>query len=265
MRVKNIASGSSGNVTYICGAATHILVDVGVSKKRITSALSEEGLSLYDIGAILITHEHIDHISALGVIERAASIPVYATKGTIEGIKECRSLGDFDTEVFHEIKPGETFTVGGMSICPIEISHDANEPVCYKFEADKKKFAIVTDLGTFDRNLVEKLKGIDGILVEANHDVRMLEAGPYPYPLKRRILGDRGHLSNELGAGLLNAILHPGLKTIILGHLSKENNDRELARLAVRTEIDMADNGFSADDFDIEVAWRERPSHMTEI
>ena len=135
----------------------------------------------------------------------------------------------------------------------------------YRFKSDNKQVAIATDLGTYNDYTVECLKGMDAILIEANHDVHMLQVGPYPYPLKRRILGDRGHLSNELSGQLLSSILHDNLQAVILGHLSKENNLPELAYETVRLEINMADNPYKADDFPICVARRSSPSAFIQI
>lgn len=265
MRIKNIASGSSGNATYIGTENTHILIDAGISRKRIVEGLAEEDISLNDLDAILITHEHIDHISSLGVLERSAQIPVYATAGTLAGIKRTRSLGEYDRDVFREIVPDGRFVIGDISIDPLHINHDAADPVCYRVESAGRSFALVTDLGEYDDYLVSRLKGLDGILLEANHDVRMLEVGPYPYPLKQRILGKYGHLSNESSGRLLAQVLHDNIKYIMLGHLSRENNTREIAQMSVEAEIDTADNIYRAGDFEIRVAFRDRPSGLAEI
>lgn len=265
MRIKNIASGSSGNATYIGTDSTHILIDAGLSRKRIVQGLDEVGLSLKDLDAILVTHEHVDHISGIGVIERSVDVPIYATRGTLNGISMNRSLGVFDWDVFCEIIPDRPFEIGDISIEPLHIYHDAADPVCFRLENDGKSFALVTDLGEYDDYLLSHLKGLDGILLEANHDVRMLEVGPYPYPLKQRILGRYGHLSNESSGRLLAEVLHDNIKYIMLGHLSRENNTRDLARLAVETEIDTADNIYSGRDFEIHVAYRDMPSALAEI
>lgn len=265
MRIKNIASGSGGNATLVGSNNVNILIDAGLSCKRISDGLNEAGLSLKEIDAILITHEHTDHINGLGVIERKYGTPVYATAGTIEGIKRTSSLGKFDNDRMIEITAGEHFAIGDMVIEALSVSHDALEPVCYRIDDGRSSFASVTDLGEFDDRLVEGLKGLDGLLIEANHDVRMLEAGPYPYYLKQRILGKYGHLSNESSGSLLTKLMHDNIKYILLGHLSNENNTRELARLAVETEIDMSDNAYRAKDFDIHVASRNMPSKEVEI
>ena len=265
MIVKNIASGSSGNVTLIQSGNHNILIDCGISCRRINDGLKEEGLTLSDIEAVLITHEHIDHVAAAGVIARKYGMPIYATKGTINGIRSLRSLGEYDSGIFVPVRADEAFTVGDINIRPLSIFHDSNEPVCYRVESGGRSFAVVTDLGEYDDYLKGSLTGLDGILLEANHDVRMLEAGPYPYPLKRRILGKYGHLSNESSGRLLAQILHDDIKYIMLGHLSRENNTVDLAKLEVETEIALADNEYRPEDLDIRVAMRDRPSEAFEL
>lgn len=262
MRIKNIASGSRGNATYIGSENTHILIDTGISRKRILEGLAQAGLSLADIDAILITHEHADHISGLGVLERTREIPVYATKGTIRGICSENICGDFNTDVFAPISADEPFCVGDISVLPISTWHDANEPVCFRLENGSSSFAVVTDLGECNDYLAENLSGLSGILLEANHDVRMLEVGRYPYYLKQRILGRFGHLSNESSGRFLSGLLHDNIKYIMLGHLSEENNTKELAQLTVELEIDAADNVYKRDDFEICVASAYHPSEL---
>ena len=264
MRLCTIASGSSGNCILAGTSKTQVLVDAGVSRKRIEEGLSHFGTSLCEISGILITHEHIDHIAGLGVISRKYHIPIYGTKETLLGIRQTKSLGEIDASLFQDIEPEERFQIGDMHIRPFSISHDALRPVAYRLEHQGKSAAVATDLGNYTRETVEALSGVETLLLEANHDIRMLQAGPYPYPLKQRIMGDMGHLSNERSAQLLNQILHDGMKHIFLGHLSKENNLEALAFETVRTEIDMADTPYRAADFDLQVAKRDTPSCWAE-
>lgn len=262
MRLCSIASGSSGNCIYTGTEATHVLVDAGISGKRVEAGLHSMGLTGHDVDGILVTHEHSDHISGLGVLCRRYRIPVYATPGTIGAIKACKSLGEIPEELFCEIEADEAFTIKDLTVRPMRISHDAAEPVAYRFSYGKKKAAVCTDLGTYNDYTVECLKGMDVLLLEANHDVHMLQVGSYPYPLKQRILGNRGHLSNENSGRLLSRVLHDDLKKVVLGHLSQENNLPELAYEAVRLEIDLADNPYRANDFPIQVAKRGEVSEM---
>ncbi len=265
MRLCSIASGSSGNCIYVGSEATHLLIDVGISGKRTEAGLQELGLTGRDLDGILITHEHADHISGLGVLARKYEIPIYAAAGTIEAILHTNSVGKIDKELFHEIKADEKFGMKDLVINPMKISHDAAEPLAYRIAYGDKRVAICTDLGVYNDYTVECLKGMDTVLLEANHDVKMLQVGPYPYYLKQRILGERGHLSNENSGRLLCRILHDKLQNIILGHLSKENNLPELAYEAVRMEISMGDNPYNANDFRILVADRSEVSPIINI
>ena len=265
MRMVSIASGSSGNCIYIGSESTHILVDAGISNKRIQQGLKEIGLKGEDLSGILITHEHSDHIRGLGVLARKYGLPIYATKGTIAAIRRTKSLGTINDGLFHPITAGEPFTIGGITVDPVHISHDAADPVAYFFESGQKRIGVVTDLGYYDDVIMEKMKNLDALLVEANHDIHMLQAGSYPYPLKQRILGERGHLSNESCGQLLSRILHDSLKYILLGHLSRENNYPELAFVTVQQEITLGDNPYRANDFPIEIAARDQVSRLVTV
>lgn len=264
MRLCSIASGSSGNCIYAGTENTHFLVDVGISGKRIEKGLNEIGLTTKEMSGILITHEHIDHISGLGVLARRYGLPIYATKGTIAAIREVKAVGVIEPVLFHAIECDREFQIKDVVVAPIAISHDAAEPVAYIIQRGKQSVGIITDLGTYDTSILHKLKGLDAVLLEANHDVRMLQTGKYPYLLKQRILGDRGHLSNEASGQLLGKILHDTLKTVVLGHLSKENNYEELAYETVKLEISMGDNPYKGNDFPIYVAKRDKVSQMIE-
>lgn len=265
MRMCSIASGSSGNCIYVGSDATHLLIDAGISGKRTEEGLKELGLSGRDLDGILITHEHSDHISGLKVLARKYEIPLYATRGTIDAISKMKNVGDIDPELWVEVREDQRFTLKDLTINPLRISHDAAQPVAYRISYGNRRVAVCTDLGEYNDYTVECLKGLDAILLEANHDVNMLQVGPYPYPLKQRILGKRGHLSNENSGRLLCRILHDGLKYISLGHLSQENNLPELAYEAVRMEITLGDNPYSAEDFSIQVAKRGEISQVMDI
>ncbi len=253
----SVASGSSGNCICVGSDTTHVLIDVGLSGKRIESGLNEFNHTASDMKGILITHEHIDHVAGLGVMARRYHLPIYATAGTIDAMKKMRSLGNIDEELFHPIKGEVDFCIGDLTFHPMKVSHDAAEPVAYRFTDGKNKLAVVTDLGYYTKELVEDLQGLDGLLLESNHDVRMLETGIYPYPLKQRILGKQGHLSNETCGQFLNELLHDHFSGVLLGHLSKENNLEELAYETVRVSVDMAEHSYQAKDFNLMVAKRD--------
>lgn len=265
MRFVSIASGSSGNCIYVGSDRSHILVDVGISNKMMEQGLNEIGLKGSEIQGIVMTHEHSDHTRGLGVMASKYGVPMYATRETLEEIKGMPALGKIPEGLFQEILPDVPFQVGDLEIEPFSIDHDAANPVAYRIRNDKKCVAVATDMGNFNQYVIDHLQGLDALLLEANHDVNMLETGPYPYYLKRRILGDHGHLSNENAGRLLNYILHDNIRHILLGHLSKENNYEELARETVKLEIDQGDSFYKASDFPIDVAKRDAISQIINL
>ena len=244
MRFESIASGSSGNCIYVGSDTTHLLMDVGISRKRTVDALHDLDLDLRDIDGIFITHEHSDHISGLPMIAKKSQMPIYATRGTIEAILRSDKCKEID---------------------PMRISHDAAAPVGYRIYYGRQKACVCTDLGCYTDYTVECLRNSDILLLESNHDVNMLQVGRYPYPLKRRILGDRGHLSNVSSGQLLSRVLNDHMKGIYLGHLSQENNLPELAFETVRVEILTSEADYRPEDLPIRVADRKRPSALLEI
>lgn len=262
MRLCSIASGSSGNCIYVGSANTHLLVDTGISKKKIEAGLRELDIKGEELDGILITHEHSDHIQGLGVFSRKYGVPVYATPGTIRGIEGYTALGRIPEGLLHPIAIDESFMLGDITIDPFQISHDANEPSGYRMDCGGKSVAVATDLGSYDEYTVSKLQNLDAVLLEANHDIHMLEVGSYPYHLKRRVMGDKGHLSNEVSGRLLCDILHDKLKHIVLGHLSKENNYARLAYETVKLEVTLGNNVYKGEELDMRVANRDMVSDI---
>ena len=265
MRLCSIASGSSGNCIYVGSDNTHLLVDTGISKKRIEEGLQSLDVKGEELDGILITHEHVDHIQGLGVFCRKYQIPIYATPGTLEGIKNYKSLGKMPEGLYREISTDVDFKIGDIDIKPFKISHDSNEPSGYRMEHSGKSVAVATDLGNYDSYIVDKLQKLDAILLESNHDLHMLEVGPYPYALKKRVMSNKGHLSNELSGRLLCDILHDDLKSVVLGHLSKENNYEQLAYETVKLEVTLGDNPYRGEDIPISVARRDCVSCIVEV
>jgi len=265
MRLVSIASGSSGNCIYVGSDNTHILVDAGISNKRIEQGLNDIGVKGEELSGIVITHEHSDHTKGLGVLARKRGIPIYGTRETLEEIAGMKYLGEYPKELLRPIQPDVDFQIGELQMKPFRIDHDAANPVAYRIQCEKHSVAVATDMGHFDQYIIDHLQGLDALLLESNHDVRMLETGPYPYYLKRRILSDHGHLSNDNAGRLLNHILHDNMKHILLGHLSKENNYEELAYETVKLEIDQGDHGYKASDFSIAVAKRDKMSEIITI
>ncbi len=264
MRLCSIASGSSGNCVYAGSDTTHILIDAGISGKRIEEGLASFGLKASEIDGIFITHEHADHINGLGVMARKYGLPIYATEGTIQAIKQTAGLGKIDESLFHCINADEKYTIKDLTLYPMQTSHDAAQPVAYRISHDKKKIGIVTDLGCYNDYTIACMQGLDVIYLEANHDINMLQAGSYPYYLKQRILGEKGHLANETAGRLLTQLLNSHTKAVVLAHLSKENNLPELAYEAVKLELIMSGK-YKEGDFPIYVAKRSEVSDMIEI
>lgn len=261
----SVASGSSGNCICLGSDQCHVMIDAGISGKRIEEGINTYDYTTSDMDGVLITHEHSDHIQGLGVVARKYGLPIYATKGTADAILQSSSVGKIDPSLFHVIEAGKTFLIGNLEIYPMSISHDAADPVAYLVSDGRHRVGVVTDLGYYDADIVSHMEGLDALLLEANHDIHMLQVGAYPYPLKQRILGERGHLSNETSGQLLGQILHDGMQHILLGHLSKENNYDELAYETVRLEISLGDNPYRGNDFPIEVAKRDRPSSLIRL
>lgn len=256
MQLCSLSSGSSGNCIYIGTERTHLLIDTGVSKKRIEEELHAIDLAPEDIQGILITHEHSDHIQGLGVFTRKYSVPVYGTRATLEAIRRTPSLGELDVSQFVEIEKDVPFLIQDLTIEASGIWHDAADPVCYQFRHGSRKASVCTDLGDYNDYLVHKLSDSDLLFIESNHDVNMLLVGPYTYPLKQRILGDHGHLSNERSGQFIRELLNSHIRGIMLGHLSKENNIAELAYETVAQTLQ--ENAFTQDvrDFHLQVANR---------
>lgn len=265
MKMCSIASGSSGNCIFVGTDQASFLVDAGISGKRVIQGLESLDRRMEELDGIFVTHEHSDHIKGLGVLARKFEIPIYATRGTIEEIERTHPIGKMPGGIFHEIEEDKDTRIKDMVIHPFHISHDAVQPVGYRFESGGKKAAVATDMGYYDEYIVEQLSGLDTLLLESNHDLRMLQVGRYPYYLKRRIASDRGHLSNETAGQLLGRVLHDRMERIFLGHLSQENNYERLAYETVCSEITMGDNPYRAADFHISVVHRDVMSEVIDF
>lgn len=264
MRVCSLASGSSGNCIYINSGGSHILVDAGISRKRIVTGLKSIGVEPEKISGIFVTHEHSDHVQGLYMMVKQFGIPVYATGGTLDAIrsKDKNSLLRMDN--LYEVHADEGISHGDFEIMPFHISHDAADPVCYTIKSHGHKVSIATDLGIYDDYTVKHLEESEMLLLEANHDISMLEAGAYPYKLKCRILSEHGHLSNEDSGRLLCKLMGNSLKYAVLAHLSKENNYPDLAFQSVKCQI-WEEMGLSELPFSLSVAKRDEPSPVVTL
>lgn len=233
----SIASGSSGNCHFISTDSTKLLLDVGMSYRYIKKSLEAIGESVEEIDGIFITHEHSDHIKGLPMILKKQKIPVYITERTLNQIKDKIREEDYNKVVL--VDANIEMNIGDILIQSFEISHDAVEPKGYSFLHQDKKLSIVTDIGIMTEEVVEHIKNSNFLVIECNHDVNMLMVGPYPYYLKRRIMSEIGHLSNDDAAITIHKVFQSGkLKNVVLAHLSKENNMPEIAHLTVKKYLE---------------------------
>ena len=231
-----LASSSSGNCTAIRSNGKLILLDAGLSGKEIERRLSLAGWSASEISALVLTHEHTDHVKGAGILARRFGIPVYGTAGTFAAASSCWK----GKEKLHEVRAAESFTVGDLICEPFVVSHDVAEPVQYVFRNERMSFGIATDLGKVTTLVAQKLSTTDVAVIEANHDVKRLRWGDYPWKVKQRIAGQHGHLNNEQAGELAVELVGAGVRHIILAHLSPNHNDRETAREAVSAALDKA-------------------------
>lgn len=259
-RFCSLFSSSSGNCTYIGQPDGGILIDVGVSAKRTAETLDCIGVDIRSVGAIFVTHEHTDHIQGIRVLASKHNIPVYASTGTLEAMAENGTLnGKFPSEVI----PWEGVECNGMFIRPFKTPHDSRESVGYTVTtADGNRLAVATDIGTVTDEVLNNIACCSLVLLESNHDVRMLQNNPrYTYALKRRILSDTGHLSNESCAKTAAHLIESGTTRLFLGHLSKENNMPELAYQT--TSAALTASGFEeGTDYILRVAGTGNPKMM---
>ena len=238
LRFSPLFSGSSGNATYVGCEDANILVDAGMSGSRIIRELECVGIDPHSLNAILVTHEHADHIKGIGILSRKFDLPVYATEGTWEAMySKIGPIADKNRVMF---EPEQDFFLGSIDVTPFLTPHDAAQSVGYTFQLDGAKLAIATDLGCIRDSWLSHVLGSDAVILESNYDPDMLKAGPYPYELKKRILSRKGHLSNEDAGAVAVELVRQGTRQIILGHLSKENNFPELAMRTCELTLQMA-------------------------
>ncbi len=227
-------SGSKGNSYYLSSGGEGILIDVGRSAKQTVKALIDNNIDVKTIRAIFVTHEHSDHVNGVRVFSNKYHIPVFSTKGTYD---EMKKNGYADEKTDCRIIGSGGVDLGNMHIDKFPISHDCAQGCGYRIDLGTAKFALATDMGYISNEVEQALTGCDTVVIESNHDVRMLQVGPYPYPLKRRILSDKGHISNEACAALLPKLVRQGTRRFVLAHLSQENNMPEIAYREALNEL----------------------------
>lgn len=228
-----LGSGSAGNAALLSTARTRLLVDAGLSKRETLKRFQEAGLRPDGLTAIVVSHEHADHAAHLAALAEEFSVPVYLADGTRQGLPETDALPRVE-----RIRPGQRFSIGDIEVMPFAIPHDANEPVAFRFETQGVKIALAVDLGYLTGLVKEHLRGCDCLVLEANHDREMLRHGPYPWFIKQRVMSRLGHLSNEALAEFLECDFDGAARTLVLAHLSENNNSPEVARLAAEQALE---------------------------
>jgi len=259
-----IASGSSGNCIFVGSDSTRILIDAGLSGKRIETGLTSVGIQPDSLDALFVTHEHSDHIQGIGILSRRFDLPVYATPGTWQAMEQYSAIGKIHPRNKLLAYSDERIVLNDLCINPFSIPHDAAEPVGYTIESEGRKVAVATDIGKPTPLIERNLADCDILLIESNHDLDLLENGPYPAQLKRRIRGDFGHLSNVAAGQLITRIHNPRLACVFLGHLSEENNRPAVAFDTVR-DILHANGIDTTNGTRLIVADRHRPGRLVSL
>ncbi|MBM4326949.1 MAG: MBL fold metallo-hydrolase [Deltaproteobacteria bacterium] len=241
MKIISLASGSSGNSLLVQANGSAILVDAGISAKRIAERLEQAGSDPASIHAIVVSHGHSDHIKGVGVLSRKHKIPVWMNRGTYDAVKQY--IGKI-----HELRffqTGKVFEVSGFRIHPFSVPHDCVDPVGFRISRGSSRLGVATDLGSVTGLVTNLLQGVQVAVLESNHDPKMLIDGPYPWELKQRVKGRLGHLSNSQSAGLLQRIFSDELQAVLLAHVSETNNLPELALACARDALGefVAQNG----------------------
>ena len=257
----SLYSGSSGNSLLVQSDNANILIDAGVSCKKIVNGLEQFQITPQDIDGVLITHEHADHVQGLGTLVKKYNIPVFVNEETLDAMPKQRDK--IPEENIHLFKIQDYFEINDLKIKPFEIPHDAANPCGFSIFNKDKKISIATDIGDMNLNILKHLENSLFVLIEANYDPEVLKCSPYPYPLKKRIASPLGHLSNSKAGKTISYLLQSGLKTAMLGHLSKHSNFPELAYKTVVEEL-IAKN-YDENSLRLNVALRDSPSNVINI
>ncbi|MCR8969559.1 MBL fold metallo-hydrolase [Facklamia sp. 7083-14-GEN3] len=247
-----LASGSTGNCTYIESGQKRFLVDAGLSGKKIESLFKQIDRDISLVDAIFVTHEHKDHIHGVGVLSRRYNLPIFANRETWKAME--RMVGEISPENKQYIEPETMLQLGDIDIVSYNVSHDAAQPQFYAFQKGNKQFVMLTDTGYVSDRLRSQLRNADAYLIESNHEIELLRYGPYPWSVKQRILSDKGHLSNQDGALAIRDLMGSKTKDIYLGHLSQDNNTKELAMLTMEDILQ---------EYDVDTA-NDLTLHMTD-
>ncbi len=257
----SLYSGSSGNSFFIQTNKTKLLVDCGESAKKIVNSLSDIDIDIKDIDAIIVTHEHIDHVKSLGTLSKKYDIPVYTNIETLNAMPE--QISKIKTENIHLFDFSKDFVINELKIHPFSIPHDAANPCAFNIFYKDKKISIATDIGHITPEIINNLEKSSFLLLESNYDSNILKCSSYPYRLKERISGPLGHLSNDSAGKTVSHLINSGLHTVMLGHLSRENNFPELAYKTVMDEV--IDNKFPEKSINLSVATRFNHTPLIDI
>ena len=228
MEFTSLGSGSGGNCTVIRAGDTTVLIDCGFSRTELKNRLSRRGLDIERLDAILVTHEHGDHLKGVPVVARTHQVPVYASRGTIDAMRHRVTRFETIENLVNEIEPDRIFQVNDVEVHPIDVPHDVREPIQFVCRFNGVGVGVLTDCGSYTEQMVAHYSRLNGLLLETNHDSEMLATGPYPERLKRRVGGDFGHLNNRQSREFAQRIHHVNLQQLVLGHISQHNNLRSL-------------------------------------
>lgn len=261
-RFCSLSSGSCGNSQYIETENMKVLVDAGLSGKKIQELLASIDVDPKELDCILVTHEHGDHVKGAGILSRRFNIPIYANEKTWVGMEE--GLGKMKAENIRIFDTNSDFELGDIGVMPFDISHDAAEPVGYSFYNKSKKISIVTDTGCIDSDIKNYIKNSNLLMIESNHDKDMLKMGSYPWYLKQRVSGEFGHLSNEDAGNVISQVISGNNENILLAHLSKENNFPELAHQTVANILNEKGLDLSR-DINLELTFAEKATKVYKI
>ena len=250
MRFAVLGSGSQGNGTLVSSGDTHVLVDCGFSLRETERRLARLGVTADQLSAVLVTHEHADHVHGVGLLARRYNVPVYLSRGTLRGLRKPLEATEF-------LAANDTFAVGALSIKAVGVTHDALEPLQYVFSDGRRRLGVLTDLGCYDAVLLEHYRGLDALMIEANHCRDLLARGHYPVFLKQRVGGDYGHLNNHQAANLVAELGWENLQHLVLAHLIRKNNLPQLARQCFVDTLGCDPDWLQVANQDCGLDWRE--------
>ncbi|MCU6711029.1 MBL fold metallo-hydrolase [Paenibacillus sp. J5C_2022] len=263
LRFTILASGSTGNATIVQGSERTVLIDAGLSAKKLDELMRGQGISGHDIDALLVTHEHSDHIKGLGAFARKYELPIYANEATWGAME--RHVGKIEQEKRVYIETGEELEFGTLRVQSYPISHDAAEPVGYCFQENGEKLSLATDLGYVSDKVKQHIIDSDVLVLESNHDTEMLRMGRYPWNIKRRILSDVGHLSNVAAGEALIELMTDRTKRVYLAHLSLDHNQMDLAMLTVNSILENNGIFYKKEEFPLRKTYADRATPWDEV